>query len=117
MQYKDFDKQIYEMVEVLKNYGIKNQNVLNAMLKIPRHLFVSDEIEEYAYIDSALSINYGQTISQPYIVALMTEAAELTNNSKVLEISTGSGYQTAVLAEICKEVYTIEVIKELSETA
>jgi protein-L-isoaspartate(D-aspartate) O-methyltransferase len=96
--------------------GIKDQSVLDAMRKVPRHLFVSG-MESYAYEDMALAIGEGQTISQPYMVAVMTELLELSGNEKVLEIGTGSGYQAAVLAELAKEVYTIERIPELAEKA
>ena len=105
------------MVELIKKRGIKDERVLNAMLKVPRHLFVPPEIVDRAYDDCPLPIGKGQTISQPYIVALMTEALELDEDSKVLEIGTGSGYQAAILAEIAKEVYTVERIPELLERA
>jgi len=107
-----------EMVETqIKRRGVKDQNVLAAMEKVPRHLFVPDNIKKYAYEDEPLPIGQGQTISQPYIVALMTELLELKQSSKVLEIGTGSGYQAAVLAEICDSVYSIEIICELAERA
>jgi len=94
--------------------GVKDEKVLQAMRKVPRHFFVPDELKSYAYADEPLPIGEGQTISQPYIVAYMTEALELQGRERVLEVGTGSGYQTAVLAEIVKEVYTIEVISTLS---
>lgn len=97
--------------------GITDQKVLGAMLKVPRHLFVSSEYLHEAYNDHPLPIGHGQTISQPYIVAQMTEALELKEGDKVLEIGTGSGYQTAILALIAEEVYTVERIKELYESA
>jgi protein-L-isoaspartate(D-aspartate) O-methyltransferase len=93
--------------------GIKDQKVIKAMLKVERHLFVPKNKERMAYEDRPLPIGEGQTISQPYIVALMTETLELKENMKVLEIGTGSGYQAAVLAEIVSEVYTIEIIQSL----
>ena len=96
---------------------INNAEVLNALLKVPRHLFVTPEYQHLAYSDSALPITHNQTISQPYIVALMTQSAELEKNHRVLEIGTGSGYQAAVLAEIVDEVYTIEIIEPLSKKA
>ena len=105
------------MVELIRRRGIKDERVLNAMLKVPRHLFVPADLVDRAYDDSPLPIGKGQTISQPYIVALMTEALGLDENSKVLEIGTGSGYQAAILAEIAKEVYTVERIPELAERA
>jgi protein-L-isoaspartate(D-aspartate) O-methyltransferase len=120
LDFKDTDlfKQKREnLVEILKNEGIKSPEVLYAIKKIPRHLFVPQEYIDFAYENEALPIGFGQTISQPYIVALMTEALELTKKERVLEIGTGSGYQTAILAELSKEVYTIERIKELSERA
>lgn len=94
--------------------GIKDQRVLNAMKSVPRHLFVDEALAARAYGDHPLPIGEGQTISQPYIVAQMTEALELTGNEIVLEIGTGSGYQTAVLAELCYRVYTIERIRSLT---
>ncbi len=97
--------------------GIKDKRVLSAMLKVPRHLFVPEELRHQAYEDHPLPIGENQTISQPYIVALMTEALRLNGDEKVLEIGTGSGYQTAILAELAKEVYTVERIASLSERA
>ncbi len=105
------------LVNLLQAQGITSPKVLNAILKIPRHLFVPPEYLDFAYEDEALPIGYGQTISQPYIVALMTESLDLSGEEKVLEIGTGSGYQTAILAELSKEVYTVERLKELSEKA
>jgi len=103
--------------EQIEARGVKDKSVLSAMRKVERHLFVPKELEEAAYEDHPLPIGYGQTISQPYIVAYMTEAAMLGKDDKVLEIGTGSGYQAAILAEIAKEVYTIEIIKELADEA
>ena len=94
--------------------GVRNGSVLKAMRKVPRHLFVPKEYEKEAYDDNPLPIGYGQTISQPYIVAYMTEAVKPSENKKALEIGTGSGYQAAVLAETVKEVYSIEIIPELA---
>lgn len=93
--------------------GIKDQKVIQAMLNVKRHLFVPKNQERMAYEDRPLPIGEGQTISQPYIVALMTETLELSENMRVLEIGTGSGYQAAILAEIVHEVYTIEIIASL----
>jgi protein-L-isoaspartate(D-aspartate) O-methyltransferase len=93
--------------------GIQNNGVLEVMSRIPRHRFVSGESTVEAYGDYPLSIGYGQTISQPYMVALMTEQLRLSGEERVLEIGTGSGYQTAVLAELAEEVYTVELIPEL----
>lgn len=97
--------------------GIKDKRVIEAMKKVPRHLFVPETIMDDAYDDRALPIGQGQTISQPYIVALMTELLELKGDEKVLEIGTGSGYQAAILAEIVREVHTIERIQSLADEA
>lgn len=97
--------------------GIRDKRVIEVMKKVPRHLFVPEDIIDSAYDDRALPIGYGQTISQPYIVALMTELLELKGDEKVLEIGTGSGYQAAILAELAKEVHTIERIEPLATAA
>ncbi len=97
--------------------GITDSVVLQAMLNTPRHLFVPPKVRHLAYGDHPLPIGYGQTISQPYIVALMTQLLELKGNEKVLEIGTGSGYQAAILAQIVDSVYTIEIVKPLCEQA
>jgi len=99
----------------LKSRDIVDSKVLQAMLTVPRHKFVDEHIRESAYNDYPLAIGEGQTISQPYIVALMTQLLELKGNEKVLEIGTGSGYQAAVLAEIVKEIYTVEIYESLSK--
>jgi len=105
-----------KMVEnQIRNRGINNTAVLNAMKKVPRHLFIPENYRDEAYNDYPLPIGYGQTISQPYIVAYMTEAVRPTSNKKVLEIGTGSGYQAAILAEIVDKVYTIEIVPELAK--
>jgi protein-L-isoaspartate(D-aspartate) O-methyltransferase len=96
-------------------YGIKDEAVIEAMRTVPRHEFVPEEYSEQAYANHPLPIGYGQTISQPYIVALMTEAAEVEPGDVVLEVGTGSGYQAAVLAEIADQVYTMEIIGALVE--
>lgn len=107
-----------KMVEnQIRNRGINNTAVLNAMKKVPRHLFIPENYRDEAYNDYPLPIGYGQTISQPYIVAYMTEAVRPTSNKKVLEIGTGSGYQAAILAEIVNKVYTIEIVPELAKEA
>jgi protein-L-isoaspartate(D-aspartate) O-methyltransferase len=104
------------MVETqIRDRGVTNNEVLSAMKKVPRHLFVPQEYLDEAYNDYPLPIGYGQTISQPYIVAYMTEAVRPTSKKKALEIGTGSGYQAAVLAEIVDKVYTIEIIPELEK--
>ena len=97
--------------------GLKDKLVLAAMRKVPRHLFVPEKWREQAYSDEPLPIGEGQTISQPYIVALMTELLSMKGGEKILEIGTGSGYQAAILAEIAKKVYTIEIICPLAERA
>jgi protein-L-isoaspartate(D-aspartate) O-methyltransferase len=97
--------------------GIEDQAILSAMRNIPRHKFVPDDMVDLAYEDHPLPIGFGQTISQPYIVALMTQAIDPEPGKRVLEIGTGSGYQAAVLAELGMEVYTIEIIPELAQSA
>ena len=101
----------------IKPRGIKDQRVLDAMLKVPRHLFVGEIQRLSAYEDHPLPIGDGQTISQPFIVALMTEALRLTGEETVLEIGTGSGYQTAILAELASRVYSVERIPSLTGKA
>lgn len=104
-----------QMVETqIKARGIKDPRVIQAMLKVKRHLFVPPNYRSQAYADHPLPIGEGQTISQPYIVALMTELLALKGRERVLEIGTGSGYQAAILAELAKEVYTIEIIEPLA---
>lgn len=93
--------------------GISDERVLDAMRRVPRHLFVEDALQSHAYGDFPLPIGSGQTISQPYIVALMTEQLQLNGTEKVLEIGTGSGYQAAILSRLCQKVYTIERIDGL----
>ncbi len=101
----------------LRGRDITDERVLKVMGRIPRHLFVPKALERQAYADHPLPIGYEQTISQPYIVALMTELAKPTKDSRALDIGTGSGYQAAVLAELCKEVYSIEIIEPLARQA
>ncbi len=96
---------------------VRSPEVLEAMRRCPRHVFVPQTEQRHAYADSPLPIGHGQTISQPYIVALMSELLELTPESKVLEVGTGSGYQAAVLAHLTPHVYTIEIVKPLAERA
>jgi protein-L-isoaspartate(D-aspartate) O-methyltransferase len=97
--------------------GITDERVLGAMRKVPRHLFVPEHLQHKAYDDSALTIGEGQTISQPYMVAVMTQLLELKRTEKVLEIGTGSGYQAAILAELAAEVYTIDRVETLARRA
>lgn len=94
--------------------GVRDEKILDAMRKVPRHLFIPWNMRAYAYHDEPLPIGEGQTISQPYIVAYMSEVLRLKGNERILEVGTGSGYQAAVLAEIAKEVFTIEIVKSLS---
>jgi len=101
----------------LEERGVRDPRVLAAMRKVPRHEFVPDEIREYAYDDRPLPIGFEQTISQPYIVGAMSEALQLDGSERVLEIGTGSGYQAAILAELCSEVFTIEIEPELAARA
>ncbi len=97
--------------------GVKDRRVLEAMKNVPRHLFVPENYVDHAYDDTPLPIGFGQTISQPYIVAVMSELLEVEPGDRVLEIGTGSGYQAAVLAEMGMEVYTVEIIPELAQQA
>ena len=107
-----------QMVSVIENlHGLKDKKVLDAMLNVPRHWFIPESVQSYAYTDSPLPIGHGQTISQPFIVAYMTSLLELTENSKVLEVGTGSGYQAAVLTEFTPYVYTIEIVEPLGRSA
>ncbi len=109
-----FQKERENMVKYqIEKRGITDENVLSAMREIPRHIFVPEELRDFSYEDRPLAIGFGQTISQPYIVALMTEYLSLTDSSKVLEIGTGSGYQAAILSSITDSVFTIEIIEEL----
>lgn len=117
-QEKIYAERRERMVETqIETRGVKNKLVLDAMRKVPRHLFVAEGLRDVAYTDGPLPIGEEQTISQPYIVALMTELLGLKGGEKVLEIGTGSGYQAAILAEIANEVYTIEIICPLAEKA
>ncbi|WPY01863.1 S-adenosylmethionine-dependent methyltransferase (plasmid) [Candidatus Trichorickettsia mobilis] len=103
--------------EQIISRGIQDSWVIKAVSEVPRELFVPNELKSLAYEDSPLPIGYKQTISQPFIVAFMTESAGLDQNSRVLEIGTGCGYQAAILSKLCKEVYSIEVLKPLGEEA
>lgn len=107
-----------ELIEEIKAMGVQDPDVLRVIASVPRHKFVPDEYLDQAYANHPIPIGYGQTISQPYIVAWMTELLELKPGEKVLEIGTGSGYQAAVLAELGDvEVYSIEIIPELADAA
>ena len=107
-----------QMVDTqIRARGVRDPAVLAAMERVPRHLFVPPELRQLAYDDTPLPISEGQTISQPFIVAYMTEALELASDQTVLEIGTGSGYQAAVLAELVRQVYTIEIVPTLADQA
>jgi protein-L-isoaspartate(D-aspartate) O-methyltransferase len=107
-----------EMVELqIRRRGVTDEEVLAAMERVPRHEFVPTRYQDQAYADHPLPIGYGQTISQPYIVALMTELLALESSDRVLEIGTGSGYQAAILAQIVDEVYTVEILSPLAAEA
>ena len=122
-----FQRQRQELVDIIKadveltsdflDQGSFDERVLNAIGKVPRHEFVPDDQRPYAYENRPLPIGYGQTISQPYIVALMTDLLKPKKTDRVLEVGTGSGYQAAILAELVESVYTIEIVKELGEQA
>ncbi len=95
--------------------GFNDERVLSAMRKVPRHLFIPENSRRKSYDDHAISICFGQTISQPNVVAFMSEALNFQHGDRVLEVATGSGYQTAILAELVREVYNIEIVQELRE--
>ena len=117
-QKAEFDQQRQDMVRVqIEGRGIRDPDVLRAMRSVPRHRFVPAELQDRAYSDGPLPIGHGQTISQPYIVALMTEQAGLKRESRVLDVGTGCGYQAAVLAEICDAVESIEIVESLAASA
>jgi protein-L-isoaspartate(D-aspartate) O-methyltransferase len=109
--------EMQQMIAGIESYGLTDKTVLKAMASVPRHLFVPEKYRKYSYDDSPLGIGYGQTISQPFIVAEMTRLLKLTPDSRVLEIGTGSGYQAAVLSEIARQVYSIEIVEPLLEQA
>lgn len=111
------DERTRMVTEQLKGRDIRNERVLDAMLSVPRHLFIPEDARGGAYGDFPVPIGYGQTISQPYIVAFMTQALDVGPGDRVLEIGTGSGYQAAVLSLLAKEVFTIEIIESLADRA
>lgn len=114
----DYASQRAQMVKTqLQARGINDLQTVSAMLNVPRHEFVPENMKAYAYVDGPLSIGNGQTISQPFIVAYMTQALQLKSTDRVLEIGTGSGYQAAILGEIVDSVYTIEIVEDLAMTA
>ena len=115
---RDFTSARKKMVaSQLEARGIRDHRVLTAMAEVPRHFFVDESLRDEAYDDNPLPIGEGQTISQPYMVAIMTELLQLLGPEIILEIGTGSGYQAAVLSKLCRWVYTVERIKSLSERA
>ena len=118
LQSPQFDAERARMLsEQLKARDIRDERVLDAMLQVPRHLFVPAPLRSQAYADSPLPIGHDQTISQPYIVAFMSQGLKVEPGDRVLEIGTGSGYQAAILGRLAKEVYTIEIVQPLAERA
>lgn len=111
------DYRVIKLIMELRSRGIASRPVLSALEKVPRELFVPEMFSQEAYNNSTLPIECGQTISQPYVVALMTEKLDLNDRHKVLEIGTGTGFQTAILAQLCRRVYTIERYRTLLEEA
>ena len=107
------DPRVIQLIMELRHQGIQDTRVLSAIERVPRDLFVMDQFQKHAFDNIALPITQGQTISQPYVVAFMTEALKLNDRCKVLEVGTGSGYQTAILARLCRRVYTIERYRSL----
>jgi protein-L-isoaspartate(D-aspartate) O-methyltransferase len=117
-QQRDWDAERRRMVaDQLRARDVKDARVLAAMERVPRHRFVPDDVRDEAYADHPLPIGHDQTISQPYIVGFMTEALDVRPDHKVLEIGTGSGYQAAILGELAAEVYTMEIVEPLAESA
>ncbi|PWE00894.1 protein-L-isoaspartate(D-aspartate) O-methyltransferase [Marinilabilia rubra] len=115
---QQYEEERADMVDnQIAQRGIKSRHVLSAMKKVPRHMFVPSNLASMAYSDRPLPIGYDQTISQPFIVAFMSEALDVKEGDKILEIGTGSGYQAAILAEMGLEVWTIEIVPELAEMA
>ena len=111
------DPRKLNLLMALRQQGIRDERVLGAMEAVPRELFVEDAFSDQAYADQALPMSCGQTISQPYIVSFMTEALRVEPGHRVLEIGTGSGYQSAILAQLCKRVYTVERYRTLADKA
>lgn len=118
LQEMEFEKlRINMVIDQIMKRGVNDPLVIRAMKKVERHLFVPAKLRSFAYQDRPLSIGEGQTISQPYIVAYMSQLLKLNSKSRVLEIGTGSGYQAAILGEICAEVYSIEIVESLQSRA
>jgi protein-L-isoaspartate(D-aspartate) O-methyltransferase len=113
----DPKEQREELVRLIKSMGVNNERVLQAIRDVPRHLFVASHFAEIAYVDQPLPIGNAQTISEPYVVAFMTDALKLTPSDRVLEVGTGSGYQAAVLSRLVRKVYTIEIVEPLAVAA
>ena len=105
------------VAEQIAGRGLRDPRLLAAFESVPRHLFMPEDYRQYAYADGPLPIGHGQTISQPYIVALMTHLLELTGGERVLEVGTGSGYQAAILSHLAREIHTVEIVPELAMTA
>ena len=112
----NYEKERKALIELLEEDGEFDSRVMRVMARVPRHLFVPKRYRSKAYENVPLPIGHGQTISQPYVVALMTDLLELKQDDKVLEVGTGSGYQAAILAELTDEIYTIEIIEKLAES-
>ena len=106
-----------DLIEELKEQGITDKNILSALKKVPRELFVNDLSSQWAYENIALPVECGQTISQPYVVAYMIDCLELKKTDKVLEIGTGTGYQAAIISYLCQEIYTVEIFDKLFNQA
>ena len=102
-----------DLIEELKEKGITDKNILSALKKVPRELFVNDLSSQWAYENIALPVECGQTISQPYVVAYMIDCLELKKTDKVLEIGTGTGYQAAIISHLCQKIYTVEIFDKL----
>lgn len=113
----EYDRQNDQLVADLRSKGIANETVLKALRETPRHLFVPESIRDSSYEDNALPIGLKQTISQPYVVAYMTEVLQLAPEDRVLEVGTGSGYQAAILSKLVKKVYSIEILEPLAKRA
>ena len=112
-----FNKNNNDLIRELKEKGITNKNILSAIKKVPRELFVNKTSTQWAYENTALPVECGQTISQPYVVAYMIDCLKLKKTDKVLEVGTGTGYQTAIISHLCKKIYTIEIFDKLFNQA
>ena len=110
---KKFSKNNNDLIKELKEKGIVNKNILDSIKKVPRELFVNETSVQWAYENMALPVECGQTISQPYVVAYMIDCLKLKKTDKVLEVGTGTGYQTAIISYLCQEIYTVEIFNEL----